>query len=185
MVACCLHNARRLPTAKWWAAMVMADAFLSGQKGKIMTGCYGKNPFLLPLDYDKNYKRPAQQLRRSLPATKWIGCAPARNRLKTVLKLLPILVIRAIWTKWWLWVVAVRLQDLKRELEWDGENMRFTNISDSDEIRVVSDKFQIIDDFNILIPNTTPWMPNRQLKSINTRTGLVGWCKYGTVTFNL
>jgi hypothetical protein len=43
-------------------------------------------------------------------------------------------------------VVAVRLQDLKRELEWDGENMRFTNISDSDEIRVVkSDKFQIID----------------------------------------
>jgi hypothetical protein len=43
-------------------------------------------------------------------------------------------------------VVAVRLQDLKRELEWDGENMRFTNIGDSDEIKVVkSDKFQIID----------------------------------------
>ncbi|MBS4058905.1 MAG: gfo/Idh/MocA family oxidoreductase, partial [Bacteroidetes bacterium] len=43
-------------------------------------------------------------------------------------------------------VVAVRLQDLKRELLWDGEKMRFTNISDSDVIRVVkSDKFEIID----------------------------------------
>ncbi|HNS47506.1 MAG TPA: gfo/Idh/MocA family oxidoreductase, partial [Bacteroidales bacterium] len=43
-------------------------------------------------------------------------------------------------------VVAVRLQDLKRELMWDGQSMRFTNIGDNDEIRVVtSDKFQIID----------------------------------------
>jgi hypothetical protein len=43
-------------------------------------------------------------------------------------------------------VVAVRLQDLNRELMWDGENMKFTNISDSDEIRVVtSDKFEVIE----------------------------------------
>ncbi|NQZ78805.1 MAG: Gfo/Idh/MocA family oxidoreductase [Ekhidna sp.] len=42
--------------------------------------------------------------------------------------------------------LAVRLQDLKRKLEWDAENMRITNISDSDEIRVVtSDKFTVID----------------------------------------
>ncbi len=43
-------------------------------------------------------------------------------------------------------VLAVRLQDLKRELLWDGENMKFTNISPSDEIRVVtSDRFEVID----------------------------------------
>lgn len=43
-------------------------------------------------------------------------------------------------------VLAVRLQDLRRELLWDGENMRFTNIGDNDEIRVVtSDKFEVID----------------------------------------
>jgi hypothetical protein len=43
-------------------------------------------------------------------------------------------------------VVAVRLQDLKRELQWDGLNMKFMNISDSDQIRVVtSDKFTIVD----------------------------------------
>jgi len=43
-------------------------------------------------------------------------------------------------------VVAVRLQDLNRELIWNGEKMEFENISDTDEIRVVtSDKFEVID----------------------------------------
>ncbi len=43
-------------------------------------------------------------------------------------------------------VLAVRLQDLKRELLWDGDNMKFTNIGSNDEIRVVtSDKFEVID----------------------------------------
>jgi hypothetical protein len=43
-------------------------------------------------------------------------------------------------------VLAVRLQSLHRELHWDGENMRFTNISDNDELRVVvSDDFRVID----------------------------------------
>jgi predicted dehydrogenase len=41
--------------------------------------------------------------------------------------------------------LAVRLQDLKRKLLWDGENMKITNISDDDEIRVVTtDKFTVI-----------------------------------------
>jgi hypothetical protein len=40
----------------------------------------------------------------------------------------------------------VRLQGLNRILDWDGENMRFTNISDSDKIKVVTnDKFEVID----------------------------------------
>ena len=43
-------------------------------------------------------------------------------------------------------VLAVRLQSLNRELEWDGPHMRFTNISDTDELKVVqSDDFQVID----------------------------------------
>lgn len=42
--------------------------------------------------------------------------------------------------------LAVRLQDLKRKLEWDGEAMKIKNISDNDEIRIVTtDKFQVID----------------------------------------
>ena len=46
-------------------------------------------------------------------------------------------------------VLAVRLaglQGLHRELQWDGENMRFTNIPTGATIKnVVEDKFQIHD----------------------------------------
>lgn len=42
--------------------------------------------------------------------------------------------------------LAIRLQDLKRKLEWDGANMKITNIADDEEIRVVSsDKFTVVD----------------------------------------
>ena len=41
-------------------------------------------------------------------------------------------------------VLAVRLQNLHKELEWDGENMEFTNINDSETIRsIVKDGFHI------------------------------------------
>lgn len=41
--------------------------------------------------------------------------------------------------------LAVRLQDLKRTLQWDGENMEITNIDKDDEIRVVtSDEFEVV-----------------------------------------
>ena len=43
-------------------------------------------------------------------------------------------------------VMAVRLQNLNKELEWDGENMRFTNITDSETIKtVIKDGFKIHD----------------------------------------
>ncbi|MBZ9777535.1 Gfo/Idh/MocA family oxidoreductase [Psychroflexus sp. CAK8W] len=42
--------------------------------------------------------------------------------------------------------LAVRLQDLRRKLEWDAEKMEITNIGDSEEIRVVSsDSFTVVD----------------------------------------
>lgn len=118
-----------------------------GTKGKIMTGCYGKNPFLLPLDYDRNYQRPVPTLRRvstshemdwvrackespenRVEASSYFGYSGPMNEMVAM------------------GVVAVRLQDLKRELLWDGENMRFSNIGENDQIRVVqSDKFEVID----------------------------------------
>jgi hypothetical protein len=43
-------------------------------------------------------------------------------------------------------VLGVRLQALNKELEWDGENMKFTNISDNETIRtVIKDGFEIHD----------------------------------------
>jgi hypothetical protein len=43
-------------------------------------------------------------------------------------------------------VLAVRLQNLNKVLDWDGENMKFTNLTAGDEIKiVVEDKFTIKD----------------------------------------
>ncbi len=120
---------------------------LIGTKGKIMAGCYGRNPFLLPLDYDKDYKRPAPEMRRITTGHEmdWVrackespeNCTEASSYFGYSGPMNEMVVMG---------VVAVRLQDLKRELLWDGEKMQFTNISDSDQIRVVqSDKFEIID----------------------------------------
>lgn len=43
-------------------------------------------------------------------------------------------------------VVAVRLQSLNKSLIWDAKNMRFTNISDTDQLNVITSKdFKVID----------------------------------------
>jgi len=117
-----------------------------GSKGKLMCGCYASNPFLLPESLEKSYTRPKQTIRRvenhysdwtrackespesRVEASSNFGYAGPLNEMVVM------------------GVIAVRLQDLKRELQWDGANMKFTNIGDKDEIRVVSsDKFAIID----------------------------------------
>ncbi len=122
-----------------------------GTKGKLMTGCYGRNPRLLPGELDKDYKRPDPTLRRIENAMSggheadWIrACKESPdNRVETTSNfnysgpLNEMVVIGNL---------AVRLQDLKRKLIWDAENLQITNISDDDEIRVVtSDKFTVIE----------------------------------------
>jgi hypothetical protein len=43
-------------------------------------------------------------------------------------------------------VLAVRLQGLNKELEWDGEKMAFTNIGDNDVLKIcIEDAFSIHD----------------------------------------
>jgi hypothetical protein len=122
-----------------------------GTKGKIMCGVYGRHPYLLPESLEQSYKRPEPQLRRigegedADHLMDWIrACKEGpEDRLETSSNFgysgpLNEMVVMG--------VVAVRLQDLKKELHWDGANMKFTNISDSDTIRIVtSDKFEVID----------------------------------------
>jgi predicted dehydrogenase len=43
-------------------------------------------------------------------------------------------------------VLAIRLQGLNKTLEWDAENMRFTNISPTDELSILTnDEFKVVD----------------------------------------
>ena len=122
-----------------------------GTKGKLMTGCYGRDPILLPGELDRDYKRPELTIRRIEDCfgggheRDWIrACKESPDsRVETSSNFnysgpLNEMVVMGN--------LAVRLQDLKRKLIWDGENMKITNISDEDEIRVVtSDKFNVID----------------------------------------
>jgi predicted dehydrogenase len=121
-----------------------------GTKGKLMTGCYGRDPILLPDELHNDYKRPEPTIRRIENAMSggheldWIrACKESPDsRVETSSNfnysgpLNEVVVMGNL---------AVRLQDLKRKLLWDGDNMKITNISDEDEIRVVtSDKFTVV-----------------------------------------
>lgn len=121
-----------------------------GTKGKLMSGCYGKNPILLPNELDNDYKRPEPSLRRIENAMSggheldWVrACKESpESRIEPSSNFsysgpLNEMVVMGN--------LAVRLQDLKRKLLWDGENMKITNLNNEDKIRVVtSDKFTVI-----------------------------------------
>jgi len=121
-----------------------------GTKGKLICGAYGRNPRLLPDELDKSYNRPEPTLRRIDKAMEgghendWIRACKESPDNRTECSsyfgysgpMNEVVVMGNL---------AIRLQDLKRKLKWDGDNMQITNISNDDEIRVVTtDKFDVI-----------------------------------------
>lgn len=115
-----------------------------GNKGKLMCGCYAKNPTLLPYSAMESYKKPKETLRRiENHRLDWVrACKESpENRQQPSSNFdysgpLTEMVVMGN--------LAIRLQDLKRKLLWDGKNMKVKNINDSDEIKVVTtDKFTV------------------------------------------
>ncbi|MBW6460829.1 MAG: Gfo/Idh/MocA family oxidoreductase [Bacteroidales bacterium] len=122
-----------------------------GTKGKLLCDSYGRNPRLLPEELDNSYVRPEPYLRRIENAMEggheldWIRACkespdsrvPCSSDFAYAGPLNEVVVMGNL---------AIRLQDLKRKLQWDAERMIVPNISDDDEIRVVTtDKFTVID----------------------------------------
>ncbi len=127
-----------------------------GKKGKIMTGCYGSNATLLPKEKMKDFKKPTPTIPRipggngdiwstNAHEQDWIRACKEnpKNRKEATSHFgfsgpFNEMVVMG--------VLAVRLQGLNRELQWDGERMEFTNITPNDTINVVSvDEFSVID----------------------------------------
>lgn len=130
-----------------------------GTRGKIMTGCYGMNPTLLPKSEMNFFKEPEPWIPRieggngdiwksRAHEQDWIrACKESpENRVESSSNFqfsgpFNEMVVMG--------VLAVRLSGLDglhRELQWDGENMRFTNISESDKIRIITvDDYSVID----------------------------------------
>lgn len=114
-----------------------------GTKDTLVCGCYGKDPWLL----SGRTPNVAQTLPRIQTSHQmdWVrACKESpENRTET---LSPFSEAGPFNEMVVMGVLAVRLQALNKELEWDGANMRFTNIGNSETIRtVIKDGFKIHD----------------------------------------
>ena len=74
-------------------------------------------------------------------------------------------------------VLAVRLQGLSKELEWDGLNMKFTNIGNDETIRMVlEDRFSIVDGDAVINPiRTDPINAKAFAEELIKHTYREGW----------
>lgn len=126
-----------------------------GTKGTIMTSYYGMHPTLLPYGKMEDFEEPQPVLPR-IPLWEEGPWGPAHHQdWIRACKESPDNRIEASSNFEYagpfnemvvMGVLAVRLQDLKRVLDWDGEKMEFTNISENDKIKVVSvDEFEVTD----------------------------------------
>ncbi|MDR2499268.1 MAG: Gfo/Idh/MocA family oxidoreductase [Tannerellaceae bacterium] len=114
-----------------------------GTKDTLICGCYGANPWLLS---GRVPSVPKTQRRvTGSHEMDWVrACkeSPA-SRVKTKSDFSEAGPFNEMVV---MGVLAVRLQALNKILEWDGQNMQFTNIGDDEKIRIVtSDGFTIKD----------------------------------------
>ncbi len=137
--------------AGWPAGKNMNDGgggvIFHGTKDTLICGCYGRNPWLL------SGRKPVvpKTERRIENATKgghemdWVRACKESPESRVLTKSdfseagpFNEMVVMG--------VLAVRLQGLNKELEWNGEKMEFTNIGADDKVRLLyRDNFTIKD----------------------------------------
>jgi len=114
-----------------------------GTKDKLICGCYGVNPWLL-----SGRKPESPKFRRRVETSHemdWVRAAKEtpENRVQTASNFSEAGPFNEMVV---MGVLAVRLQTLNKELMWDGPNMKFTNITADEKIRIVmEDGFKIQD----------------------------------------
>jgi hypothetical protein len=137
--------------AGWPAGKNMNDSgggvIFYGSKDTLVCGCYGVNPWLL-----SGRKPVVPQTERRIDKAMngghemdWVrACKESpESRVKTKSDFSEAGPFNEMVV---MGVLAVRLQSLNRTLEWNGEKMEFTNITDEDKVRIVKDNnFSIVD----------------------------------------
>ncbi|MDR1584928.1 MAG: Gfo/Idh/MocA family oxidoreductase [Prevotellaceae bacterium] len=115
-----------------------------GTKDTLICGCYGVNPYLL-----SGRVPTAPKVLREVPDEQhqmdWVRACKESSayRVETAS---PFSEAGPFNEMVVMGVLAIRLQSLNQELEWDGENMRFTNIPENATIKtVIKDGFKITD----------------------------------------
>lgn len=97
-----------------------------GDKGKLVCGCYGKSPRLIPESKMQAYQRPPRTIERVEEHHKdWVnackGGKPACSNFDYAGPLTEVVLLGNL---------ALRAG---KRLEWDGENMRVTNVPEANE----------------------------------------------------
>lgn len=118
-------------------------AIFHGTKDTLICGCYGLNPWLLS---GRVPNAPKTQRRvNTSHEMDWVrACKESpENRVKTASDFSEAGPFNEMVV---MGVLAIRLQALNKELLWDGDNMRFTNIGPDEELKIViKDGFTIKD----------------------------------------
>ncbi|MFA5819363.1 MAG: Gfo/Idh/MocA family oxidoreductase [Bacteroidales bacterium] len=114
-----------------------------GTKDKLFCGCYGKDPWLLS-GRVPNIAKTIPRISTSHEQD-WIrACKESNeNRIETAS---PFSQAGPFNEMVVMGVLAVRLQDLNKELHWDGPNMQFTNIRDNEEFKFCIDDGMVINE---------------------------------------
>ena len=114
-----------------------------GTKDTLICGCYGANPWLIS---GRTPSSPKTQREVTLShEMDWVrACKESPdNRIESTS---PFSEAGPFNEMVVMGVLAVRLQGLNQELEWDGKNMQFTNIPADATIRtIIEDGFKIVD----------------------------------------
>ena len=116
-----------------------------GTKDTLICGCYGADPWLLSGRVPNAPKTERRIEGKNPHQQDWVRACKesASNRLLTKSDFSEAGPFNEMVV---MGVLAVRLQTLNKELEWDGPNMKFTNIGDNEEIKIVlKDGFTIKD----------------------------------------
>jgi hypothetical protein len=102
----------------------MGGALLVGSKGKLLHDTYGRNPRLLPASLHQSYGKPKTKLVR-IPnenhEMNWVDAAKGTTEVSC-----PFEYAARLTEVMLLGVVALKAG---RKLEYDGANMRITNVS--------------------------------------------------------
>ena len=118
-----------------------------GTKDKLICGCYGVNPWLLSgrVPEAPKFRRRIEKATGGGHEMDWVrACKETpENRVKTASDFSEAGPFNEMVV---MGVLAVRLQNLNKELLWDGPNMKFTNITADEKVRIViEDGFKITD----------------------------------------
>ena len=118
-----------------------------GTKDTLICGCYGQKPWLLS-GRVPNAPQVCRRVENAMGGgheQDWIR-ACKESASSRVLTKSDFSVSGPMNEMVVMGVLAIRLQTLNKELLWDGINMKFTNIGDNEEIKIIKkDDFKIVD----------------------------------------